>query len=385
MPTNTGGVVELVDAVDRLHGLAERIRKSPDDEKPGTISELVAGVKELHDLSYPKGQHNGNGELPQTAGLLEFLGTIVTQGEKSSQHIITQLQTQHNNDLARMNKEHDLRMAEQEARLADQRARDREYWDRIDNARKEEEKHRDEFRKEEQTLILDKLAEVNTQATVNLKHAEELITARQESSEALIEARTEFADQIVELKKTSGGDEGTKQLVELAINRIGGPIVSAIEGRTTSGGAAETKPAQSLTGKAPNKGADMFGIGALKKAFVGQFKEYVDGMLDQVVKHIKRWPDVPIGTIVDLLLTGRLYQETAGYAQIAINAVLLNSLAELVEKAGKFLSEAARETLATKKAGEWWDALQKSLNERLQEEEAAKAAYKEAQMQQEAK
>lgn len=373
---NTGGVTEIVEAVDRLHELSEKIRHTGEEEVPrSSISELVQGVRELHELSGLNGTGGGNGQLiGAQGGLLEFLGTIVTQQDKSSQSILTQLQTQHTNDLERLDKSHEQRMEELKAKLASDKERERAYWERLDKQRTEENDRREKLGKEQQQLITDKLSEVSEKATENLNHAEELIKARQDSATELIAAKTEFSDQIIDLKKAAGGEDATKQLVELAIDRLGSPIVKAIEGRTGGASASTEKP--SVTSAAQKAGGgEVFGAGKLKEAILNSFKDYIKEGLEQAVKHLQKWPAIPIDAIADLLWGARMYADVGTYAQAACTFVVLNDLDDFVKKAGKHLTADFRKAFSAENAQKWWSELQAAIVLRMHQEKATREAY----------
>lgn len=317
---------------------------------------------------------NGNGQ-PQ-GELLQFLTTLVTQQESSSQAIITQLNTQHTNALDRMKEDHRLRMDELDKKFEREKERDKDYWGRIETAREKADEQRKELEKEERKLITDKLNGVDEQVTKNLEHANKLIEEREKSSDRYIELSEKLGGELADLRKEIGKGDGTQELLKHAIERLGEPIVKAIEKRGSNG--ALTLPGAVKQG-AKREGAGV-GLGKKVKEAIAQvvtkkLAPYIKEGREQMLKHLRKWPEVSMKFLVDLLWSWRMYADVSAYIQTAITFIVLNDIDELVEKAGDHLTDEARKALLSDKAKKWWAELQKEINKRVIDEERAQAAY----------
>lgn len=383
-------VGELVEGIERLDELSDKraTRQAPAAPQSGKDPvEIAKGAIETG-IALGRGGGNGNGQ-PQSE-LLQFLSTVVTQQREAHQNVMEQIQSRHDNDTARVEQEHEARMEEQRLKIEADRTREREYWKRIDVSRQEETKRREdaakeerariqELQKEERKFVTDKFDTVNAQVRENLEHANRLIDEREKSSDRHIEMQERFSAELRELRKEMGKGSDTEELVKYAIDKVGEPAIRAIEKRVGTNNAAlslaeGTKPTL--------KGADV-GLGGavgkvkagLKNALIGRFMPFIKEGIEQLLKHLQKWPDVGMSVLVDWLWSIRMYTETAGYAQTAIAFIVLNDVDDLVKKAGSLLTDEARTLLASDKAKKWWAELQQAVNERINQEKQAREAY----------
>ena len=376
--TTRSAVAEMVEGIERLDELGEKRATRHTPQSPTPMKDPVETATKAIETGIElasKGNGNGNGQ-PQ-GEFLEFLTTLVTQQDKSSQAIINQLQTQHTNALDRAKVDHGLRMQELEAKFEHEKQRDQDYWARIETTRQESDKQRGEMEKEQRKLVGEKLDTVNQQVKENLEHSNRLIEEREKSSDRYVELSERLGSELAELRKEMGKDNGTQELIKHAISRLGEPIIRAIEKRGDNGGALALPSAIESDTK---KGGANLGLGdkvkgAVKKAFLAKLSPYIKEGMEQMLKHLKKWPEVSMKFLVDLLWSWRMYADVSGYIQAAITFIVLNDIDELVEKAGSHLTDEARKALLSDKAKKWWAELQKAINERVRDEEKAQAAY----------
>lgn len=325
-----------------------------------------------------RGSDNGNGKAD--GQLLQFLTTVVTQQREAHTHVMEQIQSRHDNDVVRIEKDHDLRMGELKLKIEAERNREQDYWTRIETTRQEADKQRAELEKESRKLMGDKLDTVNDRITQNLEHANKLIEQREKASDRYIEMSERFSGEVAELRKELGKEDGTQELIKHAVERLGEPIIRAIEKR--AGDNSGPAPRGVVEKKTQTGGAKM-GFGgnvknAVKNALVKQFLPYIKEGLEQARKHLDKWPKVSMKVLVDLLWSWRMYSDVSAWIQTAITFIVLNELDEVVKKAGEYITSDFRKLLATEKAKEWWTALQDAVNERVNEEEKAAKAYQAA-------
>lgn len=369
----TGSVVSEVAAAIRDGVQLGRDTARQPEDTGSAVESATRAIKTGIDLAKESGNGNGNGNGKAPAELLQFLTTVVTQQREAHQHVMEQIQTRHDNDLSRIQKDHDLKMAELKLKVESERERDKDYWQRIEASRQETDKQRLALEKEERALVAGKLDTVNEQVKENLEHANRLIEEREKASDRYMQLQEKFTEDIAALRKELGKDNSTEEVIKYAIDRVGDPIIHAIQSR------AGDKVALPETTLQP-KGHEMGGVvdklkNGLKSAYLSRFKPYIEEGIEQLLKHLRKWPDVGMEVIVDWLWSMRMYAETAAYVQTAITFILLNDLDEVTAKAGNLITGEARTLLAGDKAKEWWAALQKEINERVKQEREARAAY----------
>ena len=376
--TTRSAVAEMVEGIERLDELGEKrtARHTPQSPTPTKDPvETAKGAIETGIELASRGNGNGNGQ-PQ-GELLEFLTTVVTQQREAHANIMEQIQSRHTNDLSRIEKDHDHKMEELKLKAEADRLREQDYWARIETTRQESDKQRGEMEREQRKLVGEKLDTVNQQVKENLEHSNRLIEEREKSSDRYVELSERLGGELAEVRKEMGKDNGTQELIKHAISRLGEPIIRAIEKRGDNGNAIALPRA---VGSDVKKGGANLGIGdkvkgAVKKAFLAKLSPYIKEGMEQMLKHLKKWPEVSMKFLVDLLWSWRMYADVSGYIQAAITFIVLNDIDELVEKAGSHLTDEARKALLSDKAKKWWAELQKAINERVRDEEKAQAAY----------
>lgn len=349
----------------------------PTEGGGGAVETATKAIETGIDLA-TRGSGNGNGQ-PHT-DLLKFLSTVVTQQRDAHTNVMEQIQSRHNNDLARIQKDHDLRMEETKQKVTAERNREQDYWKRIEEARQTSDKQRGELEKEERKLISEKLDSINEQSTRNLEHANKLIEQREKSSDRYIEMSEKFSGELAELRKEMGKEDGTQELIKHTIEKLGEPIIRAIEKRAGGDNKAVAALGTTTTPEKAQKEGVSMGLGgkmksAVKQALLKQFAPYIKEGLEQVRKHLQKWPKVSIKVLVDLLWSWRMHADATAYIQTAVTFIVLNDVDELVKKAGDYLTDDLRKLLATPKAKKWWAALQDAINERIAQEEEAARAY----------
>lgn len=370
-------VAEMVEGIERLDELGEKRAARHTPQSPTPTKDPIETAKTAIETGIElasRGNGNGNGQ-PQ-GELLQFLTTVVTQQREAHANVMEQIQSRHTNDLSRIEKDHDHKMEELKLKVEADRLREQDYWARIETARQETDKQRMEMENKQRDMLAEKLDVANQQAKENLEHSNKLIEEREKSSERHLEMSERFGGELAELRKEIGKDNGTQELIKHAIERLGEPIVRAIEKRGGNGDALALPRAVGNT----KKGGANLGLGdkvkgAVKKAFLAKLSPYIKEGMEQMLKHLRKWPDVSMKFLVDLLWSWRMYADVSGYIQAAITFIVLNDVDELVEKAGSYLTDEARKALLSDKAKKWWAELQKAINERVRDEEKAQAAY----------
>lgn len=352
---------ELVDGVEKLKKLAGDAPQQPPPDKA-----FEKGL-DAADKAQERAEKRAAKSTPDEGGLFPLLESMMTQQTTAHTQMMERMDTSHKHATQRIKDESDARIKEMEikhkreaeeaeAKRKDEKEREREYWDRMGKQRAEEQKALEKLRIKENEMVQEKLETLTKNVDKQLEHANELISTREESSRESIKMQQHFSDELTALKRKIGGSDQVEKIAEMAIEKLGKPIINVIEGRVVgdNGESAKGDAGMGALGDIGQRLAKGFKDGFMREV-APQIKEYSDKFSEWIVK------DLPIAMVLKQLEAWAEDPKYGKYVQAAVSFIAMNNLDELLKQGRDYLGERAKEVLATDKAKTWYQRLRDAI------------------------
>lgn len=259
---------------------------------------------------------------------------------------------------------------------------------KIEEIREKSLQERQDYLTKKEELI-DARAEAKTaEAKAELAKAEELAKTKLDFTEKHIGLLNEHAKTVRDMAKDQGETQ-LEKLAELAIERIGDPIVRAVTNKEGTGngsgmaltGAPKKSTTQAEESKGENNVGGLFaGIGkGVFKKIIAKYPDELRKVGDKLAYYIEKWPRLPIGLAVDMLWSWRNDPSIGHYVQTGIAWLMGEELSSLVGLIGASFTDAAKQACSTEEAKKWWNVFQEQIIERYEDEERQAAFFRQEQ------